>query len=68
MVNRVLLKSRMVLYNKKQADIARELNLSQSTVNQKINNVRKLTIEEAVKIKKILNIPDAEFEKYFFCG
>lgn len=66
MVNVNLLKSRMVYCDKKQADLAKELNLSQSTTNQKINNLRKITIEEAFKIKKFLNIPDDEFEAYFF--
>ena len=56
----------MVYCDKKQADLAKELNLSQSTTNQKINNLRKITIEEAFKIKKFLNIPDDEFEAYFF--
>ena len=56
----------MVFCNIKQSDLAKELNLSQSTVNQKINNARKLTIEEALKIKKLLSISDAEFETYFF--
>lgn len=66
MVNANMIKSRLMYYGKKQEDLAKELNLSQSAVNQKLNNVRKLTIDEAFKIKKFLNISDEEFEAYFF--
>ena len=66
MVNTNMIKSRLMYYGKKQEDLAKELNLSQSTINQKLNNARKITIDEAFKIKKFLNIPDEEFETYFF--
>lgn len=49
-----------------QADIAKELGLSQPTVNQKLNNLRAMDLEEAEKISNILGIDAGEFATYFF--
>lgn len=66
MVNTSKIKSRMVLCGITQSSLAEKLKLSQTTVNQKINNARKTTIEEALLIKKHLDISDCEFGEYFF--
>lgn len=49
-----------------QKDIAKMLNIAQTTANQKINNVRPLTLVEAEKLCKILKISPSEFNIYFF--
>lgn len=50
-----------------QSDIAKVLGIQQSTANQKLNNVRPLTLSEAGKLQDVLKIPDSEFANYFFC-
>ncbi len=65
MVNTKLIKSRMIMCEINQSDLANELKISQTAVNQKINNARKTSIEEALKMQKILGIEDKEFETYF---
>ena len=49
-----------------QKDVAKMLNIAQATANQKINNVRPLTLVEAEKLCEILEISPSEFNIYFF--
>lgn len=51
-----------------QADLAKFLELSQPTVNQKINNVRPMTLDEAEKLSTMLEIDAGEFGVYFFAS
>ena len=66
MVNSSKIKERAKTLGIRQRDIALTLGLRQSTVNQKINNVRPMLLEEAEQIAKLLKISDADFAVYFF--
>ncbi len=68
MVNTIKLKTRMTEKEKSQTVIAAAIGIAQSTFNQKINNVRPMNLDEAERIQHELEIPDAEFCSYFFCG
>lgn len=66
MVNSNKIKGRMRELRITQADVAKELNIAQSTANLKINNLRAFDLEEADKLSNFLNINNAEFADYFF--
>lgn len=66
MVNTLKLKARIVELGLTQKDVATKLNLATPTINQKINNVRAMSLEEAFALSKILKINTMEFPKYFF--
>ena len=68
MLNSRLIKQRMAQMGLTQKNLAEMLNLASPTVNQKINNSRPLTLQEAEKIAKILKIEDNLFGEYFFGG
>lgn len=68
MLNSKLIKQRMAQMGLTQKNLAEMLNLASPTVNQKINNSRPLTLQEAEKIAKILKIEDSLFGEYFFGG
>lgn len=65
-VNSDKIKGRMRELKITQADVARELNIAQPTVNQKINNIRSLDLEEAEKLAVMLKIDNRDFADYFF--
>lgn len=48
-----------------QGDAAKALGLAQPTVNQKINNVRSMSVDEAEKLARLLKIRDQDFCIYF---
>lgn len=66
MINTNKIKGRMAELELTQKDIAKMLNIAQATANQKINNVRPLTLVEAEKLCEILEISPSEFNIYFF--
>lgn len=66
MVHSKLLKDKAKSLGIRQVDIANALGLRQSTVNQKLNNVRPMTLREAELIAEILKITGDEFTRYFF--
>lgn len=66
MVNSKMLKERAKSMGIRQRDIADALGLQQSTVNQKINNVRPMLLDEAEIMAALLNISNNEFAAYFF--
>lgn len=49
-----------------QSNVAKALNMAQSTANQKINNIRPFALEEAESFAKLLEIAADEFSAYFF--
>lgn len=49
-----------------QSQLASELGIGASTLSQKLSEERRITISEARKIQKILQITDEEFCEYFF--
>lgn len=66
MINTLKIKSRIMELGLKQSDIARALDISLPTANQKINNVRPLNMQEARKISQLLKIEDDDFVHFFY--
>ncbi len=66
MVNTTKIKARIIEVGLTQTAVAAALHIAQSTLNQKINNTRPMTLDEAEELQKILSIPDPEFCAYFF--
>lgn len=46
--------------------VAKEMGISAYTLGRKLSNRTIMTLEEAWKIQKILEIPDEQFKAYFF--
>jgi transcriptional regulator with XRE-family HTH domain len=65
MVDTGRIKQRMAELGLTQADIAECLGIARPTANQKVNNVRKLEIDEAKKLSELLDIKDSEIWEYF---
>lgn len=66
MINSKKIKERAAELGLRQMDIAKALGLQQSTVNQKINNVRPMSLKEAEIMAEVLQIENTEFSIYFF--
>jgi len=64
--NTDLIKDKMAEKGISQADLARMMGLAQPTVCQKINGSRPFFLDEAKQVAEILDIPSADFGKYFF--
>ncbi|MBR8700280.1 hypothetical protein IX317_000598 [Fusobacterium sp. DD29] len=69
MINVLKLKAKLKEQNLTQEATARLLGINPSTFNKKINDVKGeyMTVEEACKLKEILNISNDEVDLYFFC-
>lgn len=68
MVNSNKIKGRMKELELTQKDVAIELGIKTPTANQKINNVRSFTLDEAEKLSDMLKIKQDEFGVYFFAN
>lgn len=66
MINTVKIKSRMVELGLNQKKLAKEMGISQAAVNQKINNIRPMSLVEAERLSVILVIKTDEYADYFF--
>lgn len=66
MINSKKIKERAKSMGYKQVDIAAAWGIKRSTVSQKINNVRPMSLREAEILAEMLKIPDKEFSEYFF--
>jgi len=66
MVNTNKIKGRMRELEITQSEVAKFLGIQQSTANQKINNTRCFSLNEAEKLCALLNIESGEFASYFF--
>lgn len=66
MINSKKIKERAAELGLRQMDIAKARGLQQSTVNQKINNVRPMSLKEAEIMAEVLQIENTEFSIYFF--
>lgn len=66
MINTNKIKGRMRELEITQADVAKALNIAQSTANQKINNSRPFDLDEAERLAELLRIDSGEFGTYFF--
>ena len=67
-VNTKKIKARIKEIGSNQTLIATAMGIAQSTLNQKINNIRPMDLTEAEALQRELNIPDSEFHSYFFRG
>lgn len=65
MIQKNILKSKMILQEKTQSEMARVLGLSLVSVSKKINGVIKFNLEEVKKIKEYLNLTDEEINQIF---
>lgn len=66
MINTKAIKLRMEELSLNQTQIAVDLGIAQSTLNQKINNTRPMFLDEVEKLQSLLKISDSEFSNYFF--
>ena len=71
MVESFKIKARIIELKLKQSQIVEEfgkrgIKMAYTTLNQKINNTRTMSLEEAIILQDILQIPDQDFKKYFF--
>ena len=66
MINTAKIKGRMAELELTQSDVAKVLELAPSTVSQKLNNVRALSLDEAEELSTLLNIDVGDFGKFFF--
>lgn len=66
MINSQKVNARMKELDLTQTKVAAEMNIAQSTLNQKINNARPMDLDEAELLQRILKIADSEFGSYFF--
>ena len=65
MIQKNILKSKMILQEKTQSEMAQVLGLSLVSVSKKINGVIKFNLEEVKKIKEYLNLTDEEINQIF---
>lgn len=66
MTNTLKLKAIMVERGLTQADLAKALNISEQTMNYKINNRREFKASEIQTLIKILQIPSDQVDGIFF--
>lgn len=66
MLNTNKIKGRMRELGIVQADVAKQLDLAEPTVSQKINGKRPMDLEEARALADMLHIENSQFGDYFF--
>ena len=66
MINTTKIKDRMKEMKITQSELAKFLGVASPTINQKLNNVRSLSLEEANIVAQVLEIPAQDFGNYFF--
>lgn len=67
MINANKIKIKMLEKEMTQKDLAVLMGMAQSTLSQKINNIRPMDLNEAENMSELLDIPQEEFALYFFC-
>ena len=68
MINTQAIKDRMKETRVTQAELAAAVGIATPTMNQKIHNIRPLTLDEAEKVASVLHIRNEEFAAYFFAS
>ena len=68
MINSKKIKDRLSDMSMTQKELAAFVGIAQPTMNQKINNIRPMTLNEAENVARALNISDDELGVYFFTG
>lgn len=66
MLNGSKIKGRMRELGIVQADVAKQLNIAEATVSQKLSGKRPMFLDEAEELAKMLKISDEQFGTYFF--
>lgn len=66
MVNTQRIKDRIKETGKSGKIVAKDMNIAQPTLSQKINNIRPMTVDEAKVLANVLMINREEFGDYFF--
>lgn len=66
MVNTNKVKARIVELGMTQTDVADFMKMAQPTLSQKINNIRPMDLDEALRLATRLKIPVSDYEDYFF--
>lgn len=66
MVNTCRLKGRIRELNLTQENCAKTLGIKCPTFNQKINNIRSFSLNQAEELAKLLKIDDDDFGEFFF--
>ncbi len=66
MVDSIKIRQRMLELGFTQSTLANKVGISQSSLNQKINNLRPFYLDEALRLADILKIDKEQFEIYFF--
>ena len=66
MLSTNMIKGRMMSRGLTQEDLARTLGIARATLCQKLNNVRPMSLVEAEKVARCLDIDVGDFVKYFF--
>jgi transcriptional regulator with XRE-family HTH domain len=66
MVNTKMLIARMKELGISQQELADNCSVKRPTMNQKLHNVRPISLNEAQIIQRTLHIPENEFGAYFF--
>ena len=56
MINTRLVKARMIMLGLTQPDVAKEMDINVATFNQKLNNKRRIYVDEYVKLCEILKL------------
>ena len=65
-MNKAVLKAKMAEQSVTQTTIAKALGCTQAAVSQKLNGDRRISIEEAAAIAKLLGLTDNEVIRIFF--
>jgi len=65
MIQKNILKAKMLLKEKTQVEMAEVLGISLVSVSKKMNGVIKFSLEEVKKIKEYLNLTDEEINQIF---
>ena len=65
MIQRNILKAKMLLEEKTQVEMAAFLGISLASVRKKVNGTIKFSLEEVKKIKEYLNLTDEEINQIF---
>jgi len=66
MVNTKKIKARLVELGTTIAHISGDMDMTPYTLGRKIGNQSDMTLNEANKLQKLLDIPDDDFNAYFF--
>lgn len=68
MINTKKLKAALVEKSFTQRSLSKEIGISKNTLNAKINGKAPISIEEATKLARVLELSKEDFDAIFFCS